>query len=360
MPDSTVDSIPDQNAILCGLPDDVSESIEARDEWLRTLSSEPSGLEFLVSDVRAWMPGQTVRVAFLGGTSSLHREIVAATKEISEACNLVLDFGFDAAQSTYRGWSQADEDYAAEIRVGFDQKGYFSLVGTDSVNAGIGKPGAAVGGRPSQRSLNLGGFLNAKPHGWQGTVKHEFLHALAFQHSHQNMRGPCEAAFRWEDDPGYAPTRNADGSFLTDREGRRPGIYTYLSGWPNGWDRAKVDHNMRTQENPASVAGPFDRLSVMLYRFPEMFYQNPTTECAPIGDGSSLSDGDRRGLRLLYPHVGAGEQPIKRIEDKQALLRAIDERQQEGLEGLESSFTAFARATSTLLRRGLAIPRICP
>jgi hypothetical protein len=51
------------------------------------------------------------------------------------------------------------------------------------------------------------------------------------------------------------------------------------------------------------IPGPFDRESVMLYRFPEIFYRNPPSQCAPIGPGISLSEGDRRGLQLLYPQT---------------------------------------------------------
>jgi hypothetical protein len=178
--------------------------------------------------------------------------------------------------------------------------GYWSLVGTDSTDATI-DPGGPIGGGPGQRSLNLGGFKTNKPQGWEGTVRHEFLHALAFQHEHQNMRGPCSTDFRWDNDPGYVPTTNANGVFVPDAQGRRPGIYTYLAGPPNQWSKAKVDHNLRTVEDPGAVAGPFDAASVMLYRFAPFFYKSSPSPCAPTGAGIDLSDGDKRGLQLLYP-----------------------------------------------------------
>ena len=136
---------------------------------------------------------------------------------------------------------------------------------------------------------------------WEGTVRHEFLHALAFEHEHQNMRGPCEGDFRWENDPGYVPTTNANGAFVPDAQGRRPGIYTYLAGPPNRWSKAKVDHNLRTAEDPKAVASGFDPASVMLYRFAPFFYKSDPSPCAPKGDGVNLSDGDKRALSLLYP-----------------------------------------------------------
>ena len=288
---------------LESLPDEVVASIEVRDRWRRRASAGGEGLEFLVSDLARWRPGSTVKVAFLDGDSQLHADVEGATAQITEACNIHLDFGKDDATGAYRRWSPSDTAFAAEIRVSFDQDGYFSLVGTDSTDRTIGAPGSPVGGNPGQRSLNLGGFTAGKPDRWEGTVRHEFLHALAFHHSHQNMRGTCEAEFRWEDDPGYVPTADARGVFVADAAGRRPGIYTYLAGAPNRWSRAKVDHNLRTQEDPDVVAGPFDPRSVMLYSFPDFFYRSTPSTCAPIGDGINLSDGDKRGLNLLYPHT---------------------------------------------------------
>jgi hypothetical protein len=195
-----------------------------------------------------------------------------------------------------------DRTYTAEIRISFDQRGFFSLVGTDSTDRTVGFPGDPVGGRPDQRSLNLGGFTTRLPGRWAGTVRHELLHALAFHHEHQNLNGPCQGDFRFEDDPGYIPTRNAAGVFVADALGRKPGIYTFLAGEPNRWSRATVDHNLRPARTAGLVADRFDRESVMLYRFDPLFYRSTPSRCAPSGDGIDLSAGDRAGLARLYPH----------------------------------------------------------
>lgn len=293
----------DEHEQLESLPDALAASLEVRDAWRAKLAAETAGLEFIVSDLAKWTPGQVVRVAFLDGDAALHAKIVEATAQISEAANLTLDFGHDPATGEYRRWTTSDTAHAADIRVSFDQGGYWSLVGTDSNDPTVGLPGDAAGGRAGQRSLNLGGFTAALPARWAGTTRHEFLHALAFKHSHQNMRGPCEAEFRWEDDPGYVPTTDPRGVFVPDPQGRQPGIYTYLAGPPNGWPRAKVDHNLRTKESPDVVAGPFDNKSIMLYAFQNFFYKTSPSPCAPSGNGIDLSDGDRRGLGLLYPRT---------------------------------------------------------
>ena len=336
-----------EHFILESLPDDVIASIDARDAFIRSLPPGGGGVEFVVADLQKWRPGRTIRVGFLGGATALHQDIAEATRQISDSCNLTLDFGRNAATGAYRTWSESDTTYSAEIRVSFDQGGFFSLVGTDSIDAGLGGSFSPVGGRPGQRSLNLGGFDVRRPDNWQGVVRHEVLHALGFHHAHQNLRGPCEGAFRWDDDEGYQPTKNAAGTFIPDAQGRRPGIYTYLSGPPNRWPKAKVDHNLRRVEGPDVVVGPFDAASIMLYRFPEMFYKTVPSDCAPLGDGMVLSDGDKRGLALLYPRTGPEmHESASRAE---AMLEAVQSRAQP-VPGLESADTGIARRIAAVLR----------
>ena len=72
------------------------------------------------------------------------------------------------------------------------------------------------------------------------------------------MRGPCEASFRWEDEPGYQPTRDPRGAFIPDAAGRRPGIYTYLSGSLTAGRRPRSTSTCGRTRQPPLAAGPFD------------------------------------------------------------------------------------------------------
>ena len=325
MDDSNADGYDDDGRrlgeILEDLPDSVVASLEVRDAWRRQLAESNVGLEFIVADLQAWPVGSVVRVAFLDGDTALHADVAGATSQIADAMNLTLDFGRDPATGNYRRWTLTDTQLQAEIRVSFDMGGYWSLVGTDSADPTIDPGGGPIGGLPNQRSLNLGGYKTSKPPGWEGTVRHEFLHALAFKHEHQNFRGPCENDFRWDDDPGYVPTKDARGVFVPDAQGRRPGIYTYLAGEPNRWSKAKVDHNLRTTNDPDAVMGPFDAASVMLYRFAPFFYKSSPSPCAPTGPGHDLSDGDKRGLDLLYP--ASAEEAARQAEEAQRGLEIV-------------------------------------
>ena len=341
------------DVILEALPDDVTASLQVRSAWLKRLPRPQTGLEFLVADLQRWTPGQTVRVAFLGGNTALHKEISDAVAPIGGACNLKLDFGITPGTGAHRTWSTSDTTHKAEIRVSFDQGGFFSLVGTDSVDVNIGSPAGPVGGRGNQRSLNLGGFTQGKPSNWQGVVRHEFLHALGFHHEHQNMRGPCESDFRWDDDAGYQPTTDAQGRFVPDAAGKRPGIYTYLAGFPNFWSKERIDFNLRTQESPDVVAGAFDAASVMLYRFPALFYKTGNSACAPTGDGIELSENDIRGLKLLYPAVGPSMEAV--VSRRRDLLHAVSA-PAGGLEsaGAGHGGSSFAAQAARMLRESLS------
>ncbi|MDX3864978.1 hypothetical protein [Streptomyces europaeiscabiei] len=70
---------------------------------------------------------------------------------------------------------------------------------------------------------------------------------------------------------------------------------------------------------------------MMLYRFPSFFYKSAPSSCAPTGNGQTLSDGDKRGLNLLYPHTA------EEVADLQARADTVLQSIGAGAEGLPSS-----------------------
>jgi hypothetical protein len=76
-------------------------------------------------------------------------------------------------------------------------------------------------------------------------VLHEFGHALGFDHEHQIPLSACQTDFRWDNDPGYVETRDADGEFVPDDRGRNPGLYTAFEGPPNNWSKETDDFNLK-------------------------------------------------------------------------------------------------------------------
>ena len=335
----------------------VAASLEVRDVWRRQVAMQGGELEFLVSGLTRWPPGSTLRVAFLDGEAELHAAVEQATWQITDAANIKLDFGYDAAMGKYRQWHEADTNYTADIRVSFDCDGYWSLVGTDSRDRTVGAPGEPDGGRPGQRSLNLGGFKRCRPTDWEGIVRHEFLHALGFHHEHQNLRGPCQDLLRWADDPGYLPTRDANGVLGPDYAGRWPGVYTYLAGAPNYWSKGEVDENLRSLNPSGLIIGEFDRTSIMLYRFESFLYKVMPNDCVPVGDGIDLSASDRDGLQLLYPY-GKDEASEFRSRAQRALGRLdVGEESNFGASSISDSpyLSSVIDILKTFIRRRLNV-----
>lgn len=274
------------------IPEELQKAIEIRNDELATRRSRTER-QAVLDLTRLWRPGQDIRVAFLGGDATLYAKIEQAASEWAKYGNIRFDFR-DIATGQYRTWAMTDASYSAEIRIGFQFPGYWSLVGTDCVDRGVAGPG--------QSSMNFRGFDVELPADYAATVIHEFGHALGFEHEHQHPEGYCEGEFRWEDDPGYQKTEDARGVYIADAHGRQPGIYTYLGGYPNGWNRAKVDHNLRQlKPSTAYLLLDFDAQSIMKYYFgPWMFKSGKASKCFS-SQNLVLSEGDKAGVRQAYP-----------------------------------------------------------
>lgn len=280
-------------------PDEIRLRIQERGNFLAgTPASDRNNLavESVISFTSKWKAGQTLRIAFSGGDSALHKEIADIASEwiVTNRANLKFDFGFDATMQTYRLWTKNDRFYGAEVRVSFNHKGYWSCVGRDSVSPNIASPNEA--------SLNLEGFPKYRPADWAAVVLHEFGHAIGFEHEHQHPADGCDAEFRWEDDTGYVNTTNAMGQFIQDPNNLRPGIYTTLGGWPNNWDRQKVDFNLKQLPNTSAyVLGKFDKTSIMMYSFDAwMFIKGAQSSCYSEPN-LEISPYDEKGAASVYP-----------------------------------------------------------
>lgn len=284
------------------LPDEIIAAMEREDRYITSLANTQNIAPFyFIEHTKKWSVGGNVRVAFKGGTKALRKKIADAANKITEYANLSFDFTNN--DGSYREWTTSDTEYKGDIRVCFDRAGYWSLVGKDAVNKRIRNRDFSVGGLPRSRTLCLGGFDRNLPSDYKSTVIHEFMHAVGFHHAHQSPNAKCDEAFRWDDDAGYEPTVTNRGAYISDSQGRRPGVYTMMSGFPNYWSEAKVNSNMKPSKLSAHerTAGEFDPRSIMLYRFPNHYYKPNSTKCQPIGNGQSLSKKDKEGLELLYP-----------------------------------------------------------
>ena len=124
-------------------PDAIEARLAQRDRMValaHAASTSEVGLFSVFDSLKTWTPGQTIKVAFDGGSAQMRAEIAAAAQEWTQYANLKLDFG---PAGTYRDWSPADTEYAADIRISFDYGGYWSLVGSDSTDSRLAASGLA-------------------------------------------------------------------------------------------------------------------------------------------------------------------------------------------------------------------------
>ena len=100
-------------------PDEIQARLESYERFARNLPGEVGGVavEFVIETLLRWKPGQTVTVAFSGGSTNLHQEIAETAVEWTKWGNLKLDFGYDNTTGQYRAWSTQDAHYAADIHV---------------------------------------------------------------------------------------------------------------------------------------------------------------------------------------------------------------------------------------------------
>jgi hypothetical protein len=126
-----------------------------------------------------------------------------------------------------------DDRAEADIRVGFQNTGNWSYVGTEARHY-----------PQSDQTMNLGSITPASDDATvRQVVLHEFGHALGCVHE---FRSP-EAPIQWDEDA----------------------VYAYYGGAPNFWDRATTKANVLDRyDTTLTVRTTFDPDSIMMYPIP--------------------------------------------------------------------------------------------
>jgi serralysin len=197
-----------------------------------------------------WPANSEIRVKFLEGDPDLLKRVRSVAEEW---------VGTEMANVDLRFVDSGD----ADVRVAFAQgDGSWSYLGTTAQQIPV-----------DQQTMNFGWLTPASDDDEvRRVVLHEFGHALGLIHEHQNPNTPIQ----WN----------------------RPAVIAALSGSPNFWDLATIEHNIFELYDSAAVTStPTDKDSIMMYAIPATW----TTDGFSADLNRDLSDTDREFIRSAYP-----------------------------------------------------------
>lgn len=288
----------------------------------------PPELKYFLDTQKKWSPGQTITVAFNGGSKEVRQHIMEAVRDWENTANIKFDFDYKANSGSFREWTNLDTSYKAYIRIDFieggDNGGNWSAIGIDSISKKCSSQSLfKTCYFTNQPSMNFGDFAKGIDENtdWKALVLHEFGHALGLMHELQNPKGKCDSEFRWKDDTGYNPLtgHNQHGAFIPDDQSRNPGIYRVLGGFPSFWEYEKIKANLGVVPYLSSSfeESNLDSKSIMMYYFPPwMFIKNTQSPCYS-DKNLTLSTGDKTAVARLYPK-DPGE--IKKLFDERVKI----------------------------------------
>ena len=198
-----------------------------------------------------WPLNSLIKIRFLGGSDQLKQRV-------RQFADLWVEKGMAAL--TFK-WIV---DGKADVRIAFEQgNGSWSLLGTECQHEHD----------QTKPTMNFGWLTDASGDvEIREVVLHEFGHALALIHEHQNPEGGID----WN-----------EAEVMRD-----------LSGPPNLWDEATIRHNVLDHYDPAKVkATGLDPHSIMMYPIPNRW----TKGDFETGMNTDFSETDRRHIRDVYP-----------------------------------------------------------
>ncbi|TAL04097.1 MAG: hypothetical protein EPO08_02465 [Rhodospirillaceae bacterium] len=201
----------------------------------------------LIKD-KKWAPGDTITISFLDGTDEQKNLVKKFAPEwVTNLANL--RFSWQAGPNTH-------------IRISFKYKGSWSVIGTTCKTVPQNQP-----------TMNFGWLTpGVSDDEARRVILHEFGHALGLIHEHQN------------------PMNQIDWN--------KPAVIADLSGPPNNWDQATIQHNMFDAYAISDLnATPVDRQSIMMYPLPASWLKSGS----PVGLNATLSTTDKSFVRAQYP-----------------------------------------------------------
>lgn len=234
------DSLLEQNLIEAKKNKDFNKIFFLKEETRQKLN------ELAMYQSLFWQNGRTLRVKFLGGTSSIHEKI----KEYAGVWEQYANIHFTFVNSG-----------DAEIRIAFQSGGSWSHIGTNSLTIPQSDP-----------SMNFGWFdTTTSEDDFSSTILHEFGHALGCIHEHQSPA----ATLKWD----------------------KPVVYKeYLKS--QRWNADDVNKNVFQRYDQQTITNSdYDADSIMHYSFPTEFFISGSA----VEINTKLSSGDIEFIQKAYP-----------------------------------------------------------
>lgn len=210
----------------------------------------PSGDELASEWEKRWANGQKLRISFLDGSAKLQQKVEEVARGWLAHANLEFQFG---------------RLVDADIRISFQQEGYWSYVGTDARFIDVAEP-----------TMNFGGWnastVDDEPDEIRRVVLHEFGHAIGCIHEHSSPA----AGIPWDVERVIAYYR------LTQ-----------------GWQAQDTYDQVLFKYSVAQVrATDWDRDSIMQYPVEAGLVTDPSFA---VGWNSALSPTDIAFVKTMYP-----------------------------------------------------------
>lgn len=220
----------------------------------RTLSADEMAhvAKMALVNSKKWQPGQTLKCRFLDGSPKMKSKVESVAHQWEQFNSIRFKFVTSGP---------------AEIRISFSaDPGSWSAVGRDALNENY---------FPAyQPTMNYGWLRDDTPdQEYSRVVLHEFGHALACVHEHQQ--------------PNFS------------RRWNEKAVMKYFQGPPNYWSPDEIKHNVLAKYSPTGIsATQYDPKSIMLYEFDGRLFSDGL---GATNTNSDLSPTDIQMIKKMYP-----------------------------------------------------------
>ena len=213
-------------------------------------------LKMALETGKRWTPGKTLSIQFLDGSATQKKRVRQHAEEWLSFADI--KFRWNAAGT-------------AQIRISFSaDPGSWSAVGTDCLVTEYFPK--------KEPTMNFGWLEDGTDDTeYRRVVVHEFGHALACIHEHQNPKG----GIQWNE----------------------AAVFAAFSGPPNNWSKDEIRSNVVDKYSLNQLnATTFDAKSIMLYAFPKELIKGPVS-LARTGtrENTDLSSRDKSFIKQMYP-----------------------------------------------------------